>query len=160
MPQPLPTLFAESSVGLIVLGLLLVAVAFLLRRAGKKSRRSRNRDVAAEVRQQFHEAERDGRREIERLEVRLHDFAREIDALAQTRIAALTELIAAADRAIGELSKHTVTGPLSPEQVRILQLLREAGYGDTELAHLIGRSTDEVRDALNSSTDAPESHAA
>lgn len=102
----------------VVLGLLLIVVAFVLRRTAKRKQQLRDRDVAGEVRKDLladapggYPA---GRSLIEQLEVRLHDHRREVEALAETRIAHLHRLIATADETIAELRD-------------LLQRIRDAG---------------------------------
>lgn len=135
-------LFAQSPIGSILLGMAIVCMAFLLRRAGLKRRKTSDVSAAEEVRQQF-AAQQAGRKQIEKLELRLHDFAREVDALAQTRIAVLTELVGAVDRAIVELEQRVDVGDLTAEQRRMIVLLSQAGYSADEIATLIrGREVD------------------
>jgi hypothetical protein len=159
MPIHLPILFAESPVGTILLGVLILFVAFLMRRAGMRKRRSSDENTAEVVRREYlaHQA---GRKEVEKLELRLHDFAREVDALAQTRIAVLTELVAAADRAIIELEKRTATGELTAEQRRMIALLSQAGYDAGEIATLIRGRQEDVNAVLIHGDDRSGSQAA
>ena len=100
-------LFAEafSSLQLILLGLSILLAAFLLRRTIVLSRRSRNQDTGAEARQQMLSAEQSGSSIIRDLELRLHDYGREIEGRMQTRIAVLDQLVLDADREIERLRK-------------------------------------------------------
>jgi len=152
MTDHLPIQFAESPVGTILLGILILFVAFLMRRGALKKRKSSNVNTAEEVRQQY-VAQQAGRKEIEKLELRLHEFAREVDALAQTRIAVLTELVAAADRAIVELEQRVCSGELTAEQRRMIALLARAGYEAGEIATLIRGRKEEVNAVLLHSDD-------
>jgi hypothetical protein len=152
MPNHFPILFAESPVGTILLGILIVCVALLMRRARMKKRRSPDVNTAEVVRQGYL-TQQAGRKEIEKLELRLHDFAREVDALAQSRIAVLTELVSAADRAIAELEQHIDAGDQTAEQRRMIVLLSQAGYGTGEIATLIGRREEDVSAILSDQDD-------
>ena len=97
---------AWEGLGTAFLGLLVLFLAFLMRRTGRRSRRSAQRDVLAEVRGEFRAAENSAKRELQKLEVRLYDFSREVDALTQTRIALLQQLIAEADRLQRQLQQQ------------------------------------------------------
>ena len=158
MSQNLPILFAANPVGTIVLGVVLLCVAFLMRRAAARKRRSPDVNIADQVREQFL-AESAARKEIEKRELRLHEIAREVDALSQTRIAVLTELVCAADRAIADLDQRTATDDLTAEQRRMIVLLSQAGYRAGEIATLIGHNEEAVRVILGDD-DRTESQAA
>lgn len=97
---------AWNGLGTAFLGLLVLLLAFLMRRAGRRSRRTADRDVPAEVRNEFRAAENSAKRELQKLEVRLYDFSREVDALTQTRIALLQQLITEADRLLQQLQQQ------------------------------------------------------
>ena len=88
---------------LIVLGALMLVTAFVLRRTSVMSRKSRSRDVLAETRQEMRAAERAGSAVLHGLEVRLHEFSREIEGRMQTRLDALDRLTADADQEIERL---------------------------------------------------------
>ena len=98
-------LIAESlsSLQLVLLGLGILVVAFVLRRGIVLGRRSRGRDVADEVRKERCAAEQSSVAQIRKLEVRLHDYSREIEGQMQTRISMLNQLVVEADREIGRL---------------------------------------------------------
>jgi len=98
-------MFSQSFGGLetVMLGIGILFVAFLLRRSSVLSRRSRQRDPAAEVRREFLEAERSGASRIELLEIRLHDFGREVEARMDTRITILDQLTLKAEDEIERL---------------------------------------------------------
>ena len=98
-------LFAEgfSGLQLILLGLSILVAAFVLRRAIVLGRRSNSRDVQAEVRQEMRTAEQAGSSIIRELELRLHDYGREIEGRMQTRIAVLDRLVVDADHEIERL---------------------------------------------------------
>lgn len=98
------TFAALSGLGSVLLGLLILMIAFLMRRSTVRKRKAlKNRDVSAEVRESFLAVEKAGKSQLEQLELRLHDLYRDVEALAQTRIALLQQLIETADERIQEL---------------------------------------------------------
>ena len=98
-------LFAEgfSGLQLILLGLSILVAAFVLRRTIVLGRRSKSRDIQAEVTQKMRVAEQAGSSRIRELELRLHDYGREVEGRMQTRIAVLDRLVVDADREIERL---------------------------------------------------------
>ena len=95
---------AEFATGpsLIVLGLAVVALVFVLRRSLLRTHRRDNHDRAMANRDDA-AAEKGAVRATEMLEVRLHEFAREVEGRMQTRIGVLDRLIIDADREIARL---------------------------------------------------------
>jgi hypothetical protein len=89
---------------LIVFGLAVVALVFVLRRAVLR-KRLRHSDADALNRDNFEAAEEGAVRATEMLEIRLHDFAREVEGRMLTRIAVLDRLIVDADREIVRLNE-------------------------------------------------------
>lgn len=88
----------------ILLGMAMLAIAFVMRRSGRKrGKASEKRDVVAEVKREAELNESSAHSRLEQLEVRLYDYGREIDGLAETRIATLRHLIEEADEKITEL---------------------------------------------------------
>lgn len=88
----------------ILLGMAMLAIAFVMRRSGRKrGKASEKRDVVAEVRREAALNESSAHSRLEQLEVRLYEYGREIDGLAETRIATLRHLIDEADEKIAEL---------------------------------------------------------
>jgi hypothetical protein len=87
---------------LIILGLAVAVLVFVLRRTVLRVRR-RDDDSGAICQDDFEAAEKGASRATEMLEVRLHDFAREVEGRMLTRIAVLDRLIVDADREIVRL---------------------------------------------------------
>ncbi len=157
--------FAEGFGGLetAVLGLLVLVTAFLLRRSSVQIRKTRKRDVSAEVKHEFLRTE--NRNEHDRLAVKLHDLVREVDALTQTRIAMLRELTAAADRAIVDLETQDgvrkSVSEMTPAQRRMVSLLAEAGHSPSSIAALLNRPETDVQRMIDGSlSENNEPHAA
>ncbi len=98
-------LFAElfSGTQLVLFGLSILVAAFVLRRTVTLSKRAKSRDVAAEVGAEMRQVEKSSSALIRNLEVRLHDYGREIEGRMQSRIAKLDKLVVEADREIDRL---------------------------------------------------------
>jgi len=89
-----------SGQSLIVFGLAVVAFIFLMRRTFLRPRGSTERDHPHKPETEVESVQMSAETVIEKLEVRLFDFAREVEGRMQTRIAVLDRLIVDADREI------------------------------------------------------------
>jgi len=85
---------------LIVFGLAVVAFVFLMRRTFLRQRGSTARDKSSGIKTETELAQVSAAAAVEKLEVRLFDFAREVEGRIQTRITVLDRLIVDADREI------------------------------------------------------------
>jgi hypothetical protein len=105
---------------------------------------------------------------VGQLEVRLHDFAREVEARLESRAAQLDRLVTAADQEIirlkGLLTSVPPNGPRRPDIVvdgpskdgsrlsaaeeRMIGHLHDAGFNAPEIAHMVGKTPEEVQTAL------------
>lgn len=92
-----------SALQLVLLGLSLLTVGFVLWRGFTRGRRSRGRDLTAEVRKEMLDSEQTISGRMEKLEVRLHDYRREVEGQIETRIALLNQLLIEADSEIKRL---------------------------------------------------------
>jgi hypothetical protein len=103
---------------LIVFGIAIVGLVLVLRRTVLRMRR-RNKDAEAADQDDFEAAEKGAVRATEMLEVRLHDFAREVEGRMLTRIAVLDRLIVDADHEIMRLKEllAATNGEQSPVRV-------------------------------------------
>ena len=101
---------------LILLGILVVVFVFVLRRTILGSGGARGRKDASSVDEELALAEAGAKGPTEMLEVRLHDFAREVEGRMLTRIAVLDRLIVDADREIRRLQEllAATTGVAAP----------------------------------------------
>ena len=90
---------------LIIFGLLVVVAVFVFRRTIARAVIARGRDDASPTAEDFESAESSAHGHTEMLEVRLHDFAREVEGRMLTRIAVLDRLIVDADREIRRLQE-------------------------------------------------------
>ena len=111
-----------SSLQLVLLGLSLLTVGFVLWRGFARGRRSRGRDLTAEVRREMLASEQTVTGRMEKLEVRLHDYGREVEGRIETRIAVLNQLLIEADREIKRLrsllSESDGSATANPEDSR------------------------------------------
>lgn len=90
---------------IIAIGLSVVALVFILRRTVMKTG-SRNRRLSvSQTPAEIEAAENTATALVEQLEVRLYDFAREVEGRMQTKIAVLDRLIINADREIIRLEQ-------------------------------------------------------
>jgi hypothetical protein len=85
---------------LIVFGLAVVIFVFLTRRIFLRTRSPARSNHTSRERNEIESAELSAEAVVEKLEVRLFDFAREVEGRMQTRIAVLDRLIVDADREI------------------------------------------------------------
>ena len=90
---------------IIAIGLSVVALVFILRRTVMRTG-SRNRPLTiSQTPAEIEAAENTATALVEQLEVRLYDFAREVEGRMQTKIAVLDRLIINADREIIRLEQ-------------------------------------------------------
>jgi hypothetical protein len=85
---------------LIIFGLAVVAFVFVLRRIFLRVHSAHRRHDQADAGEDFEAAEAGALRATEMLEVRLFDFAREVEGRMASRMAVLDRLIVDADREI------------------------------------------------------------
>ena len=85
---------------LIVFGLAVVIFVFLMRRTFLQSRKRSDRQQSLQANADAPDLESSAEAAVEKLEVRIFDFAREVEARMQTRISVLDRLIVDADREI------------------------------------------------------------
>lgn len=100
----LPFEFNDSQ-SIIVLGLSIVALVFILRRTVLRPRFAVRRRPFAEIVEQGDSLELSAAAVVEKLEVRLYDYAREVEGRLQTKVAVLDRLIVDADREIIRLEQ-------------------------------------------------------
>lgn len=159
---------------LILLGLAILVIGFLLRRSFTLGKRSRERDPAAEARAEMRAAERSAESGIRKLEVRLHNYGREVEGRVQTTLTLLDRLILEADQeterlqgllltaggvdetAVDAGGVKTVTAPLTADERRMVRGLRETGYTVPQIARLLRRPVDDVTSVLSNSNDPRE----
>ncbi|MBI1313390.1 hypothetical protein GC176_19020 [bacterium] len=97
--------------------LFIVAFGIMMRRSiVRRLRRRRKTDSVAEARQEMERRRKDSQRQLEQHEVRLHDTARQTEAVLQTKLSILDEMVAETDREIARLEEllEEVKGIPSP----------------------------------------------
>lgn len=110
--------------------LFIVAFGIMMRRSiTRRLRRRRKTDAVAEARQEIERRRKESQRQLEQHEVRLHDTARTAEAVLQTKLSILDEMVAETDREIARLEEllEEVKGIPSP-------LEAEAAEADTDEA--------------------------
>jgi len=145
----------------ILLGLSLLATVFIWRRMTARVRRNARQTDPKQTAQRAAQATTEVVNEqMQQMEMRLHNFSREVDGTAATRLAVLEQLIRDADDRIGQLDdmmqqceqslnslklkdQSTERSLTRQERQMVLHLL-QAGYRAGEVAHLTGSSLAEV----------------
>jgi len=97
--------------------LFIVAFGIMMRRSiTRRLRRRRKTDPVAEARQEMERRRKESQRQLEQHEVRLHETARQTEAVLQTKLSLLDEMVAETDREIARLEEllEEVKGIPSP----------------------------------------------
>lgn len=155
-------LFANSLNGVesVVLGIAILFVVFLMRRSAIKKLRAGDRDLVADVRAEFLLAETKGTSKAEKLELRLYDYSREVEARIETRITLLDQLVVAADKEVSRLESllqqnlaetQSASKPAALQQRRMIAHLAGSGFPPSEIAGLLGCPETDIRDILGDS---------
>lgn len=100
----LPLDFTDNQT-IIAIGLSVVALVFILRRTVMRTGSASRRQPASQTPAEIEAAENCATALVEQLEVRLYDFAREVEGRVTTKIALLDRLIINADREIIRLEQ-------------------------------------------------------
>ena len=149
-----------SELQIILLGLSLLAIAFVLRRTARSRRRSQQHDPLQELQQEIRTAETSTLAHLHGLESRLHDYEREVNGKIQTQITVLNQLVREADSRIVSLQKYSRVPtpahsaerddrmPMTQEQHRAIIHLHQAGFEIAEIAHCLERSEAEIHSVL------------
>ena len=139
MPAPLNVLLPALAI--------LAAALFLSVRATRAGR-SRRQDPAGPSPQLLRDAEKNGAARVERLELRLNSYSREIEERIESSAALLDELIRQQDDEIARLSSMVdesrrefpeaapAVRMLTAEQRRMICFLAMAGFRSAEIARL------------------------
>ena len=155
-------MFSGNGAIFLVGGMLLLG-GFLLRRSARAVARSSRRDVHGEARQQLQRTAMAAESHVERLEVRLQEFDREVESRTATRIAQLQALIVEAREAGARLESvlercRTGNEALAAEVQPLLEELRLAGFSTAETVEIV-RKTAETARSIASEAEAGDSPA-
>jgi len=156
----------------MLLGVAVLITGFVVSRSMRRAKVLANRNPADEARRDFVRAEQGQSASINRLELRLYDFSREMEGRLETRMALLDQLIAEADREIarmqellagtrgtgnkansqtlrfispGETSASTETDVPTADVARMLDHLRRAGLDAQQIAVCLGQPIARIR---------------
>ena len=140
-----------NSVQYILLGIAVLITGVVLSRSFRKAQALANRNPADEARRDFARAEQSQSAVFNRLELRLYDFAREMEGRLETRMALLDELIAEADREIArmqELLANSRGGTRGSETLRFTPPAQASAAADSDIpAADVARMLDHLRRA-------------
>jgi len=98
-------IFAEGPAitSMVIVALLAATITFVMRRVAAKWIESRKMELQREAHADHRRAEESFSSQFSRMEVRLHDFSRDVEGRIQTRLAILDQLVLDADREIARL---------------------------------------------------------
>ena len=177
-------ILAQAGAQWLLPGLVLLAVMLLLRPRMVRNRRARGTGAAADAHRGLYDVEQSSAARVHQLEVRLHDYGREVEGRMEANLALLDRLIVEADQEIARLetlleeSRCKQAGaarpaggivpfpgrdarePLNAEQRQMIRLLAQAGYTAEEVAQLVERAPEQVRAILNEPDHRPGAEAA
>jgi uncharacterized coiled-coil protein SlyX len=142
-----------------LLGTVLVCTAIVLSRAFQSAGKAGQTD------EEHEHVESTAARRLANLEVRLYDYAREVEAGLEKRVVELNTLVAAADKEIMRLTDllkdsaarkelpasqvgRTPPTDVSGAQQQMIFHLHDAGYSVPEIAHMVGRPPEAVDSVL------------
>ena len=143
-----------NSVQYILLGFAVLITGVVLSRSFRKAKALANRNPADEARRDFARAEQSQVAVFNRLELRLYDFAREMEGRLETRMVLLDELIAEADREIARMqellsnSRTNAGGTHGSEALRFTPPAQASAAADSDIpAADVARMLDHLRRA-------------
>ncbi len=166
--------------------LFIVAFGIMMRRSiTRRLRRRRKTDPVADARQEMERRRKESQRQLEQHEVRLHETARQSEAVLQTKLSILDEMVAETDREIARLEEllEEVKGIPSPleaingdtdepewadakqrlslhgEPAQFVRLLHQSGFSAEEIARQMGVPLATIQQILGD-TDDEQSRAA
>lgn len=168
-----------NSIQFILLGVAVLITGVVLSRSFRRAKAMANRDPADEARRDFARAEQSQVTVFNRLELRLYDFAREMEGRLETRMALLDQLIAEADREIAQMQEllsdangkdvagaevlrftHPAEAGVSADSdipaadvARMLDHLRRAGLDAQQIAVCLGQPIARIRRWLENCPD-------
>ncbi|MHC4875360.1 MAG: hypothetical protein ACYTGL_02605 [Planctomycetota bacterium] len=175
-----------SDIHPFVMVLFIVAFGITMRRSIlRRTRRRRNVDAVAETRRELERRRKESERQLEQHEVRLHETARTTEAVLQTKLSILDEMVAETDREIARLEDlleeaKSIPSPLKQDEsdehdpswdnakqklslhgepAQFVRLLHQSGFSAEEISRQMDVPLVEIQRILND-TDEDQSRAA
>ncbi|WP_417380580.1 hypothetical protein [Gimesia sp.] len=99
-------MFQLSDPNMILTGVLLLAVAWALRKNFRYQRQVRNRNPLNEAQQELSSREQSQFNRLNQLEIKLYEYGREIESRSDARLRVLDELLREADQEINRLRQQ------------------------------------------------------
>ena len=144
---------------MMLLGGMLLIGLFLFRRTVKKLQESHARDPLSEVQREARLREQQQQGSLQKLELRLHEYSREVEGQIQTRMTVLKSMTEQADDAIHRLEgvltalknihDEAKSQPNSQLEQEMQEHLSIAGFSPKEVVHILGN----VAVEMNGETD-------
>ncbi len=175
-----------SDIHPFVMVLFIVAIGITMRRSIlRRTRRRQNVDVVAETRRELEQRRKESARQLEQHEVRLHETARTTEAILQTKLAILDEMVVETDREIARLEDlleeaKSIPSPLEKDEsdsqeqpsgnatqklslhgepAQFVRLMHQSGFSAEEISRQMDVPLAAIEQILND-TDEDQSHAA
>lgn len=178
-------MFDLSNTNLILTGVLILAVAWALRKNFRAQHNLRNRDPLKEARTAISDREQDQLNRLNQQEIKLYDYGREVEARSDDRLRVLDELLQDADREINRLRNQlalaqqntkldpNATGPdivmyeqerkrlsADAEKRKMMVYLSQAGFSAQEISNCFECSLQEVERILAEENPRPDTETA
>jgi len=178
-------MFDLNNTNTILTGVLILVIAWMLRKNFRAQHKSRNRDPLAEARNELTDLEKSQMNRLNQLEIKLYDYGREVEARSEDRLLMLDELLKQADEEINRLrtqlalaqqqppAEDSSAGPdillyeqerrrlsASAEQKLMMVYLSQAGFSAQEISNCFQCSLQEVEKVLAEELPRPGSETA
>ncbi|QGQ22850.1 hypothetical protein F1728_09235 [Gimesia benthica] len=178
-------MFDLNNTNTILTGVLILVIAWSLRRNFRAQHKSKNRDPLEEARSELTSMEQNQMNRLNQLEVKLYDYGREVEARSEDRLRVLDELLQEADQEINRLrtqlalaqqglsADQSAAGPdilmyeqerrrlsASAEQRLMMIYLSQAGFSAQEISNCFQCSPQEVEKVLAEDLPRPDSETA
>jgi signal transduction histidine kinase len=152
-------LFADTITGsqVVILGVLVAAVVLILRRTVARPKQYRGRTLRNDMSHELPNPAAEFGAQIDRFEVRLLDYSRELESRIDTRMALLQEMLTTTDREIARLQKlldeaaggaplsaSTSTRSSTTDLPAAVQTLASYGFTAEQIAHATGQPIGEI----------------
>ena len=147
----------DNPMQMILIGMGMIVTGFVLFRGARQLNQSRRRNLLGEANQEILRAEKSVESRVQKMEVRLLEYQREVEAQIGTKMEALRQLTQSAETQIDKLetllaSFHSLNSPQESKQNimhnRMTKQLEAAGFSVDEISSLLKISSDEVRKLL------------